>query len=52
MMDPENPQSMSPKVESMWTGKDVVQLTTGNFDSFIIRNPSVLVMFYAPCEYY
>ena len=44
-----------PKVENMWSGVDgvenVVQLTTDTFDKFVSDNPSVLVMFYAPCKY-
>ena len=31
-------------------GNEVVHLTDTTFDGFIKENPSVLVMFYAPCK--
>ena len=42
-----------PKEEEEWsdTPSDVVHLTDGKFDEFMEKNPSVLVMFYAPCKY-
>ena len=55
MTDPENPMKAAPPAPEvdMWEGVDgvenVARLTTANFDSFIAENPSVLVMFYAPC---
>lgn len=30
---------------------EVVHLTDETFDGYIASNPSVLVMFYAPCKY-
>ena len=42
-----------PKEEEEWsdTPSDVFHLTDGKFDEFMEKNPSVLVMFYAPCKY-
>ena len=39
--------------EEEWkdTPSDVEHLTDKNFDEFMAGNPSVLVMFYAPCKY-
>lgn len=57
MTDPENPAKPPPPppAENMWAGaegaENVEQLTTATFDEFIQNNPSVLVMFYAPCKY-
>lgn len=56
MSDPENPKkSAPPPAEDMWAGAEgadnVVKLTAVDFDKFIQTNPSVLVMFYAPCKY-
>ena len=41
-------------VEPEWseTTTNVVHLNFNTYDNFISKNPSVLVMFYAPCEYY
>lgn len=56
MEDPENPQMRSPKpaVTDMWAGvegvENVAKLTEANFTEVISSNPSVLVMFYAPCK--
>ena len=46
------PSTLPPKEEE-WNDvpSDVVHLTDSTFDDFIANNPSVLVMFYAPCEY-
>ena len=45
--------STPPPKEEEWsdTPSEVVHLTDSNFDDFIANNPSVLVMFYAPCKY-
>lgn len=55
MTDPENPKKKAPPpAEDMWAdavgSENVVKLTTVDFDKFIQNNPSVLVMFYAPCK--
>lgn len=41
-----------PEKEEAWSDKenDVHHLTTKTFDEFLSENPSVLVMFYAPCK--
>ena len=38
--------------EEEWkdTPSEVVHLTDDTFDDYIASNPSVLVMFYAPCK--
>lgn len=57
MTDPENPKKAAPPAPEvdMWEdvekAENVVRLTTAEFDPFIAANPSVLVMFYAPCMY-
>lgn len=56
MTDPENPKkSAPPPAEDMWADaegeENVIKLTAVDFDKFIQNNPSVLVMFYAPCKY-
>ena len=57
MSDPENAKkssSLPPAAEDMWSdaeGSDnIIKLTAVDFDKFIQTNPSVLVMFYAPCK--
>ena len=42
-----------PEKEPDWSEEqtDVVHLTDATFDEYIANNPSVLVMFYAPCKY-
>ena len=47
---PSNPKE--PEQEPQWTEEksDVVHLTDATFDDFVQQNPSVLVMFYAPCK--
>ena len=42
-----------PEKEPEWSEEetDVVHLTDATFDDYIANNPSVLVMFYAPCKY-
>ena len=42
-----------PEKEEAWADKenDVNHLTSDAFDGFIKANPSVLVMFYAPCKW-
>ena len=42
-----------PPKEEEWSDvpSDVVHLTDSTFDDFTANNPSVLVMFYAPCKY-
>ena len=57
MKDPENPKKPTPPPqEDMWAKTDgaenVHKLTDDSFDGFMKSNPSVLVMFYAPCMYY
>lgn len=39
--------------EPTWAdeNQDVKHLNDGTFDDFVASNPSVLVMFYAPCKY-
>ena len=53
MKNPVEPSA--PVAEDMWAGvpgvEHVHQLTTKTFNQFITTNPSVLVMFYAPCKY-
>ena len=46
--------STPPPKEEIWsdTPSEVVHLTDSTFDDFLANNPSVLVMFYAPCKYY
>ena len=42
-----------PPKEEEWSDvpSDVVHLSDSTFDDFVANNPSVLVMFYAPCKY-
>ena len=42
-----------PEKEAEWFEEktDVVHLTDSTFDEYIANNPSVLVMFYAPCKF-
>lgn len=44
--------STPPAKEEEWSDipSDVVHLKDDTFDDFIANNPSVLVMFYAPCK--
>lgn len=57
MTDPESPPKPAapPAQEDMWAdtpgAEEVNMLTDADFDTFIETNPSVLVMFYAPCKY-
>lgn len=46
--------STPPAKEEEWSDipSDVVHLKDDTFDDFIANNPSVLVMFYAPCKYH
>ena len=48
---PEPPKE--PEKEEEWSDvpSDVVHLTDSSFDEFMEKNPSVLVMFYAPCKF-
>lgn len=48
------PSAPSRKEEDEWKDEpsDVVHLSDSTFDDFVISNPSVLVMFYAPCKYF
>lgn len=41
-----------PEKEVLWSEveSDVVHLTDATFDEFLSNNPSVLIMFYAPCR--
>ncbi len=41
-----------PEKEAEWSDEesDVVHLTDTNFDEYLEANPSVMVMFYAPCK--
>ena len=41
-----------PEKEEEWKDEesDVVHLTDANFDEYLETNPSVMVMFYAPCK--
>lgn len=45
--------STPPPKEDEWSDipSEVVHLTDSTFDDFMANNPSVLVMFYAPCKY-
>lgn len=45
--------STPPPKEEEWSDipSEVVHLKDDTFDDFIANNPSVLVMFYAPCKY-
>jgi hypothetical protein len=49
-----SPTDEAPKDEEEEQWKDspseVVHLTDDSFDDYIASNPSVLVMFYAPCK--
>jgi hypothetical protein len=48
-----SPKPPQPKEEEKaWSDEpsDVVHLTDDNFSTFMAENPSVLVMFYAPCK--
>ena len=42
-----------PPKEEEWSDvpSDVVHLSDSTFDDFVANNPSLLVMFYAPCKY-
>lgn len=46
--------STPPAKEEEWSDipSDIVHLKDDTFDDFIANNPSVLVMFYAPCKYH
>ena len=46
--------STPPLKEDEWKDEpsEVVHLSDSTFDDFIGSNPSVLVMFYAPCKYF
>lgn len=46
------PPEEPPAPETSWADEesDVEHLTEETFDPFIAENPSVLVMFYAPCK--
>jgi len=51
------PQKPAPPVaEDMFAGiegaENIHQLTSATWQTFMKENPSVLVMFYAPCEYF
>lgn len=46
----EVPKSEDDEEEWKDTPSDVVHLTDSTFDEYIAANPSVLVMFYAPCK--
>lgn len=48
---PQPPQSKTPEVPWSESGSAVFHLTDESFDTFLDEHPSVLVMFYAPCEY-
>ncbi|GFS06926.1 protein disulfide-isomerase A5-like [Elysia marginata] len=50
LKNPSNPKE--PEQEPQWVDEksDVVHLSDASFDDFVQQNPSVLVMFYAPCE--
>jgi hypothetical protein len=52
MEDPQNPPK-PPADEEQWSDEPsaVEHLTDGNFDDFLSKHDSVLVMFYAPCEH-
>ena len=58
MEDPENPRNgmppAPPSPEEEWGGLEGAQhlhhLTENNFDEFVKKKDSVLVMFYAPCK--
>ena len=45
-------ETSSDDEEEQWkdTPSEVVHLTDDTFDDYIASNPSVLVMFYAPCK--
>jgi len=45
--------STPPPKEEEWSDvpSEVIHLKDDTFDDFIANNPSVLVMFYAPCKY-
>lgn len=50
-----SPKPPQPKEEEKpWSAEpsDVVHLTDDNFATVMAENPSVLVMFYAPCKFY
>lgn len=58
MSDPEDPKKAAPPAPApvdMWAetagAESVAQLTSDTFDTFVSENPSVLIMFYAPCEH-
>lgn len=64
MRDPLSPSPSTPPAtppppqanpEENWSdveGKEnIIHLTSANFDTFMQEQPSVLVMFYAPCEF-
>ena len=46
---PQPPKAPEPEVTWADEPSDVVHLTDDTFDEFLATNPSVLVMFYAPC---
>lgn len=58
MEDPDNPKNglppAPPSPEEEWAGLDgskyLHHLTDSNFDEFVKKKDSVLVMFYAPCK--
>ena len=48
-----SPKAFKPKpVEKDWSeeGSDIVFLDPDNFEAFVEKEKSVLVMFYAPCK--
>ena len=49
-LSPQPPKE--PEKEAEWADEEseVVHLTDTSFDDFMAANPSVLVMFYAPCK--
>lgn len=59
MEDPDNPKNglppAPPSPEEEWANLDGTQylnhLTDSNFDEFVKKKESVLVMFYAPCKF-
>uniref|UniRef100_A0A8C1YIA6 Protein disulfide-isomerase A5 n=1 Tax=Cyprinus carpio TaxID=7962 RepID=A0A8C1YIA6_CYPCA len=51
LKNPQPPQPKTPEVPWSESGSAVFHLTEESFDAFLEEHPSVLVMFYAPCEY-
>lgn len=47
---PKAPEEKKPEAEWADEETDVVHLKDATFDSFVQENPSVMVMFYAPCK--